>query len=77
MLLWLGGGGLFFGLQIIFINTKNIYKSECFIYTQEFVESFAQVTCMCIFSSLVYTKILICQITIYQHIYYSIRDISL
>lgn len=75
MLLWLGGGGLFFGLQIIFINTKNLYKSECFIYTQEFVESFAQV--MCIFSSLVYTKILICQITITQHIYYSIRDISL
>lgn len=62
MLLWLGGGGLFFGLQIIFINTKNIYKSECFIYTQEFVESFAQV---------------MCHITITQHIYYSIRDISL
>lgn len=70
MLLWLGGGGLFFGLQIIFINTKNIYKSECFIYTQEFVESFAQV--MCIFSIYQNTHS-----PDYDYPTYLLRDISL
>lgn len=65
-----GWGWVVFGLQIIFINTKNIYKSECFIYTQEFVESFAQV--MCIFSIYQNTHL-----QDYDYPTYLLRDISL
>lgn len=64
-----GWGGLFLVYKI-FINTKNIYKSECFIYTQEFVEFFAQV--MCILSIYQSTHL-----PDYDYPTYLLRDISL
>lgn len=61
---------------VVFWSTNNIYKykktykSESFIYTQEFVESFAQV--MCIFSIYQNTHS-----PDYDYPTYLLRDISL